>query len=354
MTLRDFLINSNDVIDTVKKQNNLIHFLHKISSYNDTYIDFYKKLRNSYKVNDMKTSYQSMHELVNQIKKQDSQTLSEIRKYRPFDLFTQLQSLINGLKQIDIFGEDLDNFLNEDIQKLIDLHTDAYSEKSFDEIFSFVSYCNPFVTKLNRYVYTAEVFKANMQLELETIPEKNKIVDIQIVNKQNDIESFSKFLFFIDNIYQDMCKAYVIHYNDFPLNIIKIESGSIWAKLFGHESLVQLIRDLIFGLAGYIRDLQSGKIDRERFENSIKKADLVLDLIGKGKEYGLSSENQGQLEKIFTKAINNLSNALPKNTTEIIIDEEPLLNLSKKEQKAIEGKKPLMLKSKNDDKKPSA
>jgi len=354
MTLRDFLNNANNVIDAVNKHKDLIDFLNRVASYNDAYINFYKLLRKSFVPNDSGATYNKMNELNSQIKSQDNKTLSVIRQYRPFDLFTQLQSLITGLKQIEIFGEDLDIFLNNDIQKLINLHTDAYSEKNFDEIFSFVSYCNPFVTKLNRYVYTAYVFKSGLKMEIEAIPEKNRIVDIQIISNLNDLESFSLFLRFIDSLYHDLCKSYVVHYNDFPLNIIKVESGSIWAKLLGHESIVQLIKDLIFGLANYIRDLQTGKIDREKFENQVKKADLVLDLIGKGKEYGLGSDNQVLLEKIFEQAIQNFYKALPKNTTEIIIDEEMLLNLSQSEQKAIEAKEPLMLNSKNEDNKPCA
>ncbi len=161
------------------------------------------------------------------------------------------------------------------------------------------------------------------------LPENNLIIDIQVISALNNLEEFSSFLSYLDNLYQNLSKAFVIHYDEFPLKIVKIESGSIWSKLFGHEKLIELIKDLLFGLGNYIRDLQTGQIDREKFENKIKKAGLVLDLVEKAKSVGLDEKNQVLIEKVFNQSITDIAKLIPKTTTEIMVDDKKLLNLNR-------------------------
>lgn len=355
MILKTFLDHATKILKIVEKHRELFQFIEKIASFESTYNDYYKQLRKSYNSN-ASVSNQQMTPIINQLRKQDGQTLTEIRKYRPFDLFSNLSSLISELNEIEIFYKDLEGFLESDIQKLINLHTDAYSERNFHEIYSFVSYCNIFLAKIEKFTYVSEVSIRNLKLEPKEVPPKNQIIEIIIVSQLNDLEKFSSFLSFIDVLYQDLCKASAIHYNDYPLNIIKIESGSIWTKLFGQQDLIQLIKDLIMGLCSYVRDLQTGKINREIFENKVKKADLVADLILKANEIGVADDKKVLLEKAFGRAIADFTRLLPKTTTEIILDDKPLMTLNKEEIKAILGSQKLMLNGKKDDEneKPSA
>jgi len=226
MTLKDFLLNSEKVLQIVDNQKTLIEHLSKIASFNSSYISLYKELRNSFIPKDPNASHNQISNIISKIVKQDNLTLAEINKMRPYDLFTDLQKLISDLKQIDIFGQELEEFLESDLKNLINLHTDALSEKNFDKIFSFVSLCNPFLTKLNRFKYSAEIFISNLQPLQKDIPEQNEVIDIQISSHLTNLENFSIFLKFIDKLYQNLCKSLEIHYSDYPLNIIKIESGS--------------------------------------------------------------------------------------------------------------------------------
>nr|WP_319998877.1 hypothetical protein [uncultured Draconibacterium sp.] len=348
MILKDFLNHANKVKKLVDKHNNLFTYLEKISSHFKDYISLCKLMRNSYS-NNGNTTQQNMSNVVNQINSLDKTVLSIINKYEPYDLFTEIQSLISSFEEIDIFQTVAQQPIELDIKTLINLQTQAFSVKKFDEIFSFVSFCDQFLHKLEKYKYTAEIFLSNLDLSESELPENNQLIDIQVISALNNLEEFSSFLLFIDNLYQGLSKAFVIHYNDFPLKIVKVESGSIWSKLFGHEKLIELIKDLLFGLGKYIRDLQTGQIDREKFENKIKKAGLVLDLVDKAKSVGLDEKNQVLIEKIFNQSITDIAKLLPKTTTEIMVDNKKLLNLDETETKAIEGKKPLMLNDKNEE-----
>jgi len=355
MTTKEFLKHSEKVIETVNSQKDLIKFLDEIASFNSDYIELYKKLRGCYTNSNTRT-YENMSKVIIEIDGKNKQVLARIRFKKPFDLYTQLQLLINGLSEIQIFGDEIDVFLKNDVRILIDSHTEAYSERNFNHIFSFVSFCIPFVTKLNRFFHSAQVFTNNINILESDMPKENDVIDIQVVNSSFSLEDFTSFLSIIDKLYHETCASLNFHYSDYPLNIIKIESGSIWTKLFGQKHVIKLIKELIFGLGSYIRDLQTGNIDKEKFANKIEKAGLVLDLIEKAKKIGLKSDKQILLEKAFNQTIVSISKSLPSSTTEIFLDDNPLLKLDKVDIKAIEGKKILMLKgnNQNDNTQPSA
>lgn len=348
MLLKDFLNDANKVKDLVDSHGRLFDYLTNIGSRFNEYLILCKRMRNSL-TNTSNTTHQRLSSVVKEINELDKNIMSILSKYEPYDLFTEIQSLISSFEEIEIFSITTERAIELDIKTLVNLHTQAFSIKKFDEIFSFVSFCNQFMTKLDKYRYSVEIFLKNLDLSESELPENNQFIDIQIVNKLNNLEEFSSFLTFVDNLYQNLSKAFVIHYSEYPLSIVKIESGSIWSKLFGHEKLIELIKDLLFGLGNYIRDLQTGQIDREKFENKIQKAGLVLDLVEKTKSIGLDDKNQLLIEKVFNQSIADIAKLIPKTTTEIMVDNKKLLNLDKVETKAIEGKKPLMLNDKNEE-----
>lgn len=46
-------------------------------------------------------------------------------------------------------------------------------------------------------------------------------------------------------IYEEVCRLLNISTSEYPLKVIKIESGSLWAKLFGESQVIKLMTDLI-------------------------------------------------------------------------------------------------------------
>jgi len=348
MILKDFLSNALQVNEAYRASMRVIDYLFFIGSFKDKYIEMLKEFLNSYDRTSAQITFKKLSPIFDQISNLNKSILNEIRRYKPADLIDQIRILNDGLKMAKISFED--NITVNDTRKLINLHTNAYSEKGFDDILSFISYCKYYTKKIHQIFFTSSTFLNNLELESKSIPKDNQVIEIQIISQEYSLRNFASLLSYIDDLYQDLCKAFPIHYEDFPLNVIKVESGSIWAKLFGKFDLIQLIKDLIVGLANYIRDLQTGKIDLEKFENKVKKAELVIELKAKAKECGMDKKNEVLLEKIFENAILNFAKRIPKTTTEIFLDDEPILKLNETETKAIEGKRSLMLKSKNESK----
>lgn len=353
MILKEFLKNNKAIIDIMAKYENLLFYISDIAKLKDEYLKFHKSLFNSYNPNSNVT-HQQITPIINEIIKINKETLSKIRKFKPPVFVTSINSLKDDFFQNPILTAYDRNLLSKKFEDLVDLHTEAYSERTFDDILSFINYCEEFLFEIQKFEFGANFINDKLIEEPEQISDSQEIIDIEIISNIENLEKFSLFLFFLDKLYQDLCKAFEIHYQDYPLNIIKVESGSIWTRLFGNKHLIKLIKDFILGIGKYIRDLQTGTIKREQFENKVHQADLLLELMKKANKYGVNEDKKVLLEKTFGQAILNISKALPQNTTEIILDNEKLLNLNSTERKAIEGKSPLMLNSDNDDKKPSA
>lgn len=347
MTVKEFLDCTTKINETFYNKNEIITFLEKIASLNPNYVDLCVGLRESYVASNANATFSKINPVITKLFDLERSTLKSIREYKPRIIVTELNELKDELNKAKILNGKLNSFLDEDIQKLIDYHTDAYSEKDFREIFTFVSFTSHFVEKLDKVKFISEIFLENLKLEPLTIPKNNLLFEIQIVSELDNLKNFSFFILFLDKFYQDLCRSFELHYEDFPLSIIKIESGSIWTKLFGNENIINLIKDFIFGIGGYIRDLQTGQIKKEQFKNKIEQAGLVLDLIKKAYEIGVKKDKKVLLEKTFGQAIDNISKSLPESTTEIIIDDTKLLNLNTRDIKLIEGRKTMLLRKNN-------
>ena len=289
-----------------------------------------------------------MTPVINEITRMNNEVLSEIRKMKPFDLISNFQSLVQDFNKVEILQNELKDFIEIDIIKVIDNHTEAYSEKQFDEIVIFVNTCNIFSEKINRYTYVANVVIQSLSVDESDLKNEFNIIDIQVNHSDNDINAFLNFLTFLDQIYSKSCQAFEIHYEDFPLTIIKIESGSIWSRLSGNEKMLELISDLITKLSGFVRDLITGKISLEQFENKVKKAEIVLDLMVKANGMGLPPEKKVLLEKVFESAVSDFAKSLPKSTTSITLNDNIVLQVDTTEQKKITGGKKA-LREKNED-----
>jgi len=82
------------------------------------------------------------------------------------------------------------------------------------------------------------------------------------------------------------------------------------------------IENLLIGIGGFIRDLITGKLAREKFENECKKAEAFINIMAKAKENGIDNAELG----VF-KALNPLVDNLNKGTTIINVNDKEILSI---------------------------
>ncbi len=120
MTLKDFLNHASKVKELVNAHEKLFNYLSNISSYFKDYTNLCKSMRNSF-TNNGNTTQNNMSNVVSQINALDKKVLSEINKYEPYDLFTEIQSLILSFEEIEIFKITSQQPIELDIKTLVNL-----------------------------------------------------------------------------------------------------------------------------------------------------------------------------------------------------------------------------------------
>lgn len=346
MTTKDIFRFSQILNGQLQQNSDLINYIETISDFDEEYVEHFLKYKNSVHGNTAQT-HNNVLTLNNSLKNIDGKVLAEVKEMRPRAFIKELFSLVNALEETKIFINNSFS-LRKQADNIIELHTDAFSEKGTAQIFKFVQGAKMFNSELEKYIFLADIAFTTLSPKDSLISVENVVIDIEIDSENTSIHDFSMFLINLEELYKRLCRVYSVHYEDYPLKIIKIESGSIWGKLSGLEKIIDLIKDVIFGLAQYFRDVQTGKIAYDKLENKTGQSVLLLDLLEKAKQNDLKDENIQLLEKAINKSFSGLFNSLPKDTTEISVNDHKLMSLSSIEVKAIKGKERLRIDSPKD------
>ena len=113
-----------------------------------------------------------------------------------------------------------------------------------------------------------------------------------------DIADFARRLLALQSIYSELCMLLSVSENDHPLRISKIESGSLWAKVFGESRVVGLMASFIEQTATWIYRTYTSEGKLASVPRKIEAIESLLDLTGRLKEAGLdTSEMQSHIVK---------------------------------------------------------
>lgn len=317
------------------KHEKLILYLHQLINHKIAYDEVFLSFSNAFAPNANNT-HQNVATARGKLNQLNIKVLDEVRHFKPATFIHEVNSLVKNLTSIKAVERSRYRF-DHLAEELIDLHTDAYSERGTEQLLEFVKYCQLFISQIKQFDFISELLLENYQ-DLHQVPGKDEgFLDIEIFNEKNELKNFSSFLLTLDELYRGICRVYNIHYEDYPLKIVKVESGSIWVKLLGNISVVKLIRDVIFGISHYLRDLQTGQINLEKFENEAKQSAIILNLISQAKENGVEEQNIILLNKTLNKSIQKLGSTIPIDTVEIKLNEERVFSLTDNDKKQLNG-----------------
>lgn len=106
--------------------------------------------------------------------------------------------------------------------------------------------------------------------------------------------SFSDFISKLQafqTIYDELCQLLAVSQVDFPLRIGKIESGSLWLKVFGETKVIQLITSIVEATVGFLhrKFTDEGKI--AAIPRKIESLDAVIHMTEKLRALGLETKD---------------------------------------------------------------
>ncbi len=181
-------------------------------------------------------------------------------------------------------------------------------------------YENIFLTCKRTYKNFLELYTDN-RVEIE----KEKTIEIQLLDVQFDLNEFNSVLESINEVYYELGNIMYpniggISYD--KLEIVKIESGSIWSILFGNENILSAIAkflnktiDLVFNKF----TIEGNFAKQQGINNAIKDSlNMATTLKEMGYEVDEAEEN---IQKAFVCSTQNLLNIASKSAKIKVNDE---------------------------------
>ena len=87
-----------------------------------------------------------------------------------------------------------------------------------------------------------------------------------------DLKDFGRRLLAVQALYSELCMLLSVSESDYPLRISKIESGSLWAKVFGESKVIDL-------LISFVKDTASWMYRNHTTEGKVSAIPLKIEAI---------------------------------------------------------------------------
>lgn len=182
----------------------------------------------------------------------------------------------------------------------------------------------------------------------EEIPNNSESAISIILPEQFSLKSFANRLIALQTIYSELCNLFNVSEIDSPLRIQKVESGSLWALLFGNTKVTEFMAEAIKSTASFVyRNFTTeGKISS--IPMKVEAIDSLLGLTKRLEEEGINtSEIRPNIEKSAIKISKEIS-TLIEGQSKITVNKSTLSINAEVEKMLIEGIKPPMLPTNNE------
>lgn len=267
-----------------------------------------------------------------------------IRKF--FQGFDHFISTVDKLRNTWSSKHDRFKKLQDDAERFADLYGSYLSTKIPIIGYKLIFSARELQLELNIILELLASIRST--LTPEEIPNNNESELSIILPEQFNLKSFGLRLIALQHIYSELCNLFNISEVDSPLRIQRVESGSLWALLFGNTKVTEFMADAIKSMASFVyrNYTVEGKISS--IPMKVEAIDSLIGLTKKLEEDGINtSEIKHNIEK-STLLISREISVLIEGQSKITVNKSNLSINAEIEKKMIEGLKPKMLPSNND------
>jgi hypothetical protein len=179
-----------------------------------------------------------------------TQVSDELKKsVRARKLFTEIDNLELSLKSLH------ESTYIEDTQPLAQLTHElnqfaiAYEDflRAYNSLatFTLLKRANTLFPSLTITLRILHVMKQNLVVpELESDESAESIMSL-LLHPHDELPVLVSKLDALDKIYNELCRLFDVSTSQYPVRVIKVESGSLWTKIFGERQIIKLMTDLI-------------------------------------------------------------------------------------------------------------
>lgn len=240
-----------------------------------------------------------------------------------------------------------------DLKKQLAELSDSYEKYLFangDKKAEMIAFCGSgvqFNNSLNLIRNLLEHIKCNLYGEEPQAKEAQRISIL--LESEHSLNVFAGKLTALNTVYDELCHLVNVSLTEYPIKIIKIESGSFWTDLLGYPKIIALMESLIKNAISYIyRNFTTeGKI--VAIPKKVEAIDSIIELRRKLREEGVDEtgldEHINKSSVIIAKELNKLLSGEPKVT----INEQVFSVSQELEQKFLSESRQLSISDKSEE-----
>lgn len=160
-----------------------------------------------------------------------------------------------------------------------------------------------------------------------------------------DLAEFARRLLAIQALYSELCMLLSVSENAHPLRISKIESGSLWAKVFGESRVIGMMTSFVEQTASWLYRSYTTEGKIASVPRKVEAIESLLRLTERLKEAGLdTSDMKEHIEKSAVAISKNLADILDGQSS-ITVNDQTISVGSELNKGLLERTPPLQLSS---------
>ncbi len=308
--------NINSILNALNSSQYLFNALEILGSTNDELKEY---------IIEIAQNGQNMPHLPNHINSSLSQVrekLGEIKPRRFFASIEKLQIKILEVKEFDNYDEELIDQIDlklNDFSHAYEAFIESYSTESSARLVLEAHALHSLLMGIRKGLY---FYLNNIQDNISELDNKTEF-SIILPSTMN-LTEFIKKLKAIEEIYKELSHLLNTSLAESPIEIIKIESGSFWAKLLGDNKVIELMTSLIESGVLYIyrNYTEEGKL--VSIPKKVKSIESVLNLSASLKEQGVDVEEINELLQKSSITIAKDLNILISGEPQVTINDKTL------------------------------
>jgi hypothetical protein len=249
--------------------------------------------------------------LVGQLQSELNAIRQNLKESKPAQNFIALDKWITTLKDLNQVVEGSDFGLKDLIEKAQKFY-DAYDQFVQNYGNSDTFYLMLAAHDLDQLITATYALSARVVSLLATtaLPKDNYEELSIFFPSPTSLEDVIEKLKALKRVYEELCRLLDVSESEYPLQISKIEAGSLWIKLFGESKVIQTLTDLLRSGVSYMYRNFTAEGKVSAIPKNAEAIDSLLELSTKLRAHGIDNsvlnENIKQSAIIISQQLNGL------------------------------------------------
>lgn len=268
-----------------------------------------------------------------------------LKLIRPRAVFAELDALVAELNSFKNLlpkpaADSLDNLIKE-VQDLSHIYEEFIDDVSLKKTFNLIDSGDQLLRSIQGFIHSSLIVKEALQpasFARDGYEEFSLLLPSTISYGDVLVK-----LTALEIIYSEVCNLMDVSTSEYPLQIIKIESGSLWLKVFGESRVITLLTKLMESGAAFIHRNYTTEGKITAIPKQVETVEAVLQLAERMEKMGIDTSNmKEELQKSSIVISSNLNKLLGGEPSITVNDQTYSLRQAQQER-YLDGGKTLLL-----------